>query len=422
MTKFSKSRWASDGDEIRLGIEFSKVDKSRRLVSGWATLDNVDTEGDVVTAEASRDAFARARGNLREMHKKDSAIGRVVSFKEKTFRAPDGQKYSGIFVTAYVSKGSQDAWEKVLDGTLSGFSIGGSIISSEDVIQKNGESIRKVNKYDLTELSLVDNPGNQYANVKEIFKIRKSADGSVTSVSGMIEEQNVLNVFYCNTDGITMEEPSETYDCPVCETGMLNIGFIEDGSDRDEKVTSLLTKYLSPEGGETMTKKIEKSNPEPTDETVETGHEAGDPTEVPTPAVDEETVEEVEATEEPEEVEEVHDEGEEIAKQIDGLKVTITEALSKNRDEIAEEIDALRKQIKSQGESFEQKASEFEKKLTELDNNLDVAKSRLAGFEKSLNKINSGTALRKSADLDSAETEPKSETTWNGAFSVDNLF
>ena len=61
MTKFAKTRWQTDGNEIRLGMDFSKVDKQRRMVAGWATLDNVDTENDVVTAEASLDAFSRSR-------------------------------------------------------------------------------------------------------------------------------------------------------------------------------------------------------------------------------------------------------------------------------------------------------------------------------------------------------------------------
>src|SRR4051812_23822613 len=95
--EIAKAQWASDGDRLKIGVEFSKVNKSKRLVSGWATIDSIDTENDQVTAEAALDAFSRARGNLREMHKKDSAVGRVVSFKQSDFRAPDGKVHKGIF-------------------------------------------------------------------------------------------------------------------------------------------------------------------------------------------------------------------------------------------------------------------------------------------------------------------------------------
>jgi|SRR6478736_1385089 len=438
MNQFRKARWTTDDKTVRMDIEFSKVNKQKRLVSGWATLDNVDTEGDVVTAEASADAFRRARGNLREMHKKDSAVGKVVSFKEDTFRAPDGQVYKGIFVTARVSEGAQDTWLKVLDGTLSGFSIGGAIVDSEEDWTKDGsEKIRKVTKYDLTELSLVDNPGNQFANV---FHIQKSADGSVTSISGMVEEQRILNVFFCDDDKISQEKPDESYSCPVCSENMTVIGFIEDGGDRDKKVNQLITKYLghdsNREGGEEMAKGnmkftglISKSVVGPEDdESTATGHEEGDPQEVPTPAnpadqpVDEE-VNEVDEEEAPEEVNEVNDEGEEISKKIDSLKTDISKILSESNKNTTEKIEALEKTVKAVTDDFDKKTSELADKLAELDKNLGVAKSRIAGFEKSLQKMNSSSALKKSIDSDeeSAETVQDEDPWANSAFSVHGI-
>jgi phage head maturation protease len=416
-------------------MEFSKVDKSRRMVAGWATLDNVDTEGDIVTAEASIDAFNRSRRNLREMHKKDSAVGRIVSYKEDTFTAPDGEKYRGVFVKVRVSEGAEDTWKKVLDGTLNGFSIGGSILESEEIFQKDsGQTIRKVNKYDLTELSLVDNPGNQYSDITNVFKMRKSADGSVTSLTGMVEEQKILNIFYCSEDEISKEAPSDSYDCPVCDNSMSIIGFIEDGEDRSKKVSTLVTKYLSGEGGVTM----QKARKEEVDGDKNVSQEGGanstdyvndeqasqaDPT---GPAEEVGDVEEVDESEQTpsEDVEEVHDEGEEISKKIDSLKTDISDILSKNNKDTAEKIEALEKAVTDTHDFFEKKISELDSKFNNLNTNLEATKSRQAALEASLNKINSSGAFRKSADLDNepVETVQKSDTDWNGAFSVDNLF
>jgi hypothetical protein len=69
----------------------AKVDQERRIVSGFATLDNVDKQNDIVTTEASIDAFKKFRGNLREMHQ-PSAVGKVVSFKEDRYFDPQVQK------------------------------------------------------------------------------------------------------------------------------------------------------------------------------------------------------------------------------------------------------------------------------------------------------------------------------------------
>ena len=125
--EISKANWSTSGNSVKLNIPFSKVDAKKRTVSGFATLDNVDSHGDIVLADASVNAFKRFRGNLREMHQ-PLAVGKVVGFEPKSFYNPDeGKVYQGVYVTSYISKGAPDTWEKVLDGTLSGFSIGGSI-------------------------------------------------------------------------------------------------------------------------------------------------------------------------------------------------------------------------------------------------------------------------------------------------------
>jgi hypothetical protein len=152
-----KSLWSSNGDQIVLSVPFTKVNREKRTVSGFATLDNVDQTGDVVTMEASMKAFENFRGNIREMHS-SNAVGKMISFKPETYYDPKSQEfYNGVYVDAYVSKGAQDTWEKVLDGTLTGFSIGGKIIESDNEVNKStGKTTRFIKDYSLMELSIVD--------------------------------------------------------------------------------------------------------------------------------------------------------------------------------------------------------------------------------------------------------------------------
>jgi hypothetical protein len=49
----SKAHWNTEGENVRLSLPFAKVDKERRIVSGFASLDNLDKQGDIVTADAS---------------------------------------------------------------------------------------------------------------------------------------------------------------------------------------------------------------------------------------------------------------------------------------------------------------------------------------------------------------------------------
>ena len=146
----SKAHWDTEGEQLRLSMPFSKVDKERRTVSGFATLDNVDKQDDIVTTEASIKAFKKFRGNIREMHQ-PSAVGKMVSFKEDKYYDSDSEKmYNGVVVSAYISKGAQDAWEKVLDGTYTGFSIGGRMNKWDDGYdEKMDKQIRNIKDYDL---------------------------------------------------------------------------------------------------------------------------------------------------------------------------------------------------------------------------------------------------------------------------------
>ena len=167
-----KGLWSSNGDNLHLSVPFTKVNRENRTVSGFATLDNVDQTGDVVTAEASMKAFESFRGNLREMHQ-PMAVGKVVSFKPETYYDQTTKEfYNGVYVTSYISKGAQDTWEKVLDGTLSGFSIGGKITESDNEVNKaDGTQVRFIKAYDLVELSIVDSPANQLCNILSIEKM-----------------------------------------------------------------------------------------------------------------------------------------------------------------------------------------------------------------------------------------------------------
>jgi hypothetical protein len=97
---------------LHLSVPFTKVNREKRTVSGFATLDNIDQTGDVVTSEASIKAFENFRGNIREMHQ-PTAVGKVVSFKPETYYDPKSKEfYNGVYVDVYVSKGAQDTWEK----------------------------------------------------------------------------------------------------------------------------------------------------------------------------------------------------------------------------------------------------------------------------------------------------------------------
>jgi len=246
----NKAFWTTDGDNVRLSMPFGKVDIEKRIVSGFASLDNVDKQYDIVTTEASMSAFAKFRGNIREMHQ-PSAVGKMISFKEEKYFDPESKKfYKGIYVSTYISKGAADAWEKVLDGTYTGFSIGGRMNKWDDAYNEElDKTIRVIKDYDLVELSLVDSPANQFASIMSVEKV----DG-VDTIKGDLADVVVENVFYDEETGIVLTSDEETYVSPVSGNEMKNIGFVE---KNDSEKTNMI-KFLVDSAKGINTSKINK--------------------------------------------------------------------------------------------------------------------------------------------------------------------
>ena len=173
-------------ENFNLSFPIDMIKREERIVSGIATADNIDKSGDIVEFSASLEAFKNWGGNIREMHS-PVAVGKSVGFEPVEITAEDGSKYNAIKVSAYISKGAQDTWEKVLDGTLRAFSIGGKIMEKAESAEKmfRGRPVNVIKKYMLGELSLVDNPANALATV-DIIKM--DVDGNLEYILDLVEK------------------------------------------------------------------------------------------------------------------------------------------------------------------------------------------------------------------------------------------
>lgn len=177
--------------DFNLTFPIAMVKKEQRIVSGIATADNIDKVGDVVDFNASVTAFKNWQGNIREMHA-PIAVGKAISYKPIKLKTPDGQEYNAMQVEAYISKGAENTWQKVLDGTLRAFSIGGKILKKEFMQGKmhNGRQVSLIKEYELGELSLVDNPANPMA-VIDIIKFAESGTNALDYILKCCESENI---------------------------------------------------------------------------------------------------------------------------------------------------------------------------------------------------------------------------------------
>jgi uncharacterized protein YoxC len=431
----NKAHWVTEGDNVRFSMPIGKVDQERRIVSGFATLDNIDKQNDIVTTEASLEAFRKFRGNLREMHQ-PSAVGKIVSFKEDRYFEPQSKKfYSGVYVSAYVSKGAQDTWEKVLDGTLTGFSIGGNITKSDDTFdEKLDKSVRIIKEYELFELSLVDNPANQFANVISIEKV----DGKNT-VSGYLSKTEVKNVFWDSENDIVLMSEDDSADSPTSGKPMKNIGFVEKSdSENTDKIKFLVDsakgirtiKMTEEENLMTEETTIVEAQGAKTVELVEDVEVAPEaaavaveeaPVEVPaedTPATEPAAEAAPEAEEAPV-VEEANDSvdavvnaTEEVAKAVSSINENLTNALSN----LAETVKSMQATVEAITKSLDAVTGE----VKSVSNEVKEVKGSFNEFGKRVDLVEKDTAFRKSGDLGEIVQEFSETKThkslWGGRF------
>jgi hypothetical protein len=429
-----KAHWDTEGDNVRLSMPFSKVDVERRIVSGFATLDNVDKQADIVTTEASVKAFSKFRGNIREMHQ-PTAVGKMVSFKEDKYFDPESKKfYSGVYVSTYISKGAQDTWEKVLDGTLSGFSIGGKMNKWDDGYDEKMDSkIRIIKDYDLVELSLVDNPANQFANVLSVEKV----DG-VEMIKGESLDTPIENVFWDAESGIVMLSENDVEQSPTSGAPMQNIGFVEKNDnektdmikflvDSAKGIKTEINKEVSPMSETTITEDIvEKSDdvveesqvaPEAdatTEDAVEKSYSEDKEKSMEEEKMEEEdeTKSEDEMKSEDEEKSEAVDEEEGVSKSNEVIVNAVTEiqsTLTSAFSDLANTVKALHEQV-----------SALSKSIDSVKNEVTEAKGQFNEFGKRVDAVEADTAFRKSGDLgeivQESEPEQVQKSLWGGRF------
>ena len=442
-----KAQWSTDGQNIHLAVPFTKVNRENRTVSGFATLDNVDQTGDVVTAEASMKAFESFRGNLREMHQ-PLAVGKVVSFKPETYYDQKSKEfYNGVYVTSYISKGAQDTWEKVLDGTLSGFSIGGKIKESDNEMNKStGETVRFIKDYDLIELSIVDSPANEMCNIISIEKM----NGQLV-FKGMAVDVVTENIFYCEESDSVFISTDKTYSSPVTGKEATLIGWVESSDiNKSKEIDKILASFKKSRvplpGIQTIAKQVnvqggnevEKLNVTAEDSAVVTAETviveetvvASDaPAVEDAPNADNSVVDadsasvdvfkSVDAPQAEAAVEEP-----DFAKMLVDLKGFFADTLSKATEANAVQVSEIKETVETFSKSVNAQITELAEKHSALSAAVTEIKGTIDGVQKRVDAVEGDTAIKKSSDLGGSVAPAVNKSKWNGSFlgSVNEIF
>jgi hypothetical protein len=359
-----------------------------------------------------------------------TAVGKMLSFKPETYYDQESKEfYNGVYVTSYISKGAQDTWEKVLDGTLSGFSIGGKIIESDNEVNKaNGETVRFIKNYELVELSIVDSPANELCNILSIEKM----NGQMI-FKGMAADVVTENIFYCEESDSVFVSTEKEFDSPVSGNPATLIGWVESNDVNKSKEidrildlhksrstlpeTQTIAKQANAEGGNEVSENTETTVVE------ETIVEETAPVVEETPAAEEAPAEDAvadasaETLEKAADVSEVEVDEPDFAKMLGDLKGFFSETLSKATDANAAQVKTVTETVESFSKSVDSRITELAEQYDTLSKTVSDIRNTIDGVQKRVDAVEGETAIKKSSDLGgSQEVTTIKKSKWNGSF------
>ncbi len=239
-----KEKRSMPPESLQLYLPITRIDQEAREVTLTATAERLDAYRTVIGYEGSKEAFASWRGNIREMHDPHKAVGRALSILPK-------DENKEIDIVLRVSRGAEDTWQKVLDGTLTGASIGAKNGKWGETVWE-GQKVPFLERYDLIEVSLVDNPACPGCDVKivradglvssvlasesevETAAVARSSDGEQIERKGARLSQETMDAMHVARDHAmnAYKSSMQTCGCDDC-TDMLNQICATDDNDGD---------------------------------------------------------------------------------------------------------------------------------------------------------------------------------------------
>jgi flagellin-like hook-associated protein FlgL len=313
-----------------------------------------------------------------------------------------------------------------LDGTLTGFSIGGKIKKSDNEMNKaTGKAVRFIKEYDLMELSIVDSPANELCNVISIQK----ANGQLV-FKGMATEVVTENIFYCEESDSVFISTEASYDSPVTGKPASLIGWVESSDvNKALEINKILDSFkqsrLTLPETQTIAKQANAEGGNEVSENTETTVVEETPVVEEAPAVEETAVPAEEApaedasaetVEKAADVSEVMVDEPDFAKMLVDLKGFFSETLNKASETNAAQVKTVIATVDTFSKSVDGRISELAEQHAALSKAVEQIKNTIDGVEKRVDAVESDTAIKKSSDLGGSQEVTIKKSKWDGSF------
>ncbi len=175
-------------------------DDETRLIQGYASVEVMDRQGDLVPIDAMKEAMIKymERGGLLLYGHQNKPIGKVLGWEieeEPRYGVP------AVKIIGQINKGyklEDEVWKLIKERQITGFSIGGTAIQVDTEKTAEGVDARVLKKIELSEISLVVEPANQGAVITAV-SMAKSSDPYESLSDEEFEkkaEEVVKNILY----------------------------------------------------------------------------------------------------------------------------------------------------------------------------------------------------------------------------------
>jgi hypothetical protein len=161
-----------------LSVKQMDTDSKDRLFTGWASVEVVDKDGEVIPIEEMKkhmNDLMDMGGFITDMHT-NRVVGKILNWAEQTKKV--GRKdVPGIIITGKIFDKyptHDEVWNKIKSGEYKGLSFGGAS-HRKDIVRMHGASVPQLNDLENHEVAVVTEPANPEAVFETINSIAKSA-------------------------------------------------------------------------------------------------------------------------------------------------------------------------------------------------------------------------------------------------------
>jgi HK97 family phage prohead protease len=162
---------------------FEILSEDDRIVAGWASVEILDSQGDIIPIEEIERAMyiLMDRGGQILYGHGNKPIGKILKWEIRKHPEADA---NGLWVVAKIYKDyplDDEVWRLVKEGQLKGFSIGAQGRKEKRVLKDKSvnlpDSVNVVRDLNLMEISIVPTPANPLATIEQVNYIAKGMDG-----------------------------------------------------------------------------------------------------------------------------------------------------------------------------------------------------------------------------------------------------